>query len=63
MSPARWLVTALMLAALAGLIGWQQHRQRLVATCQSSGGIWDGPLGVCGPPLPSPILKRDLERS
>ncbi len=63
MSRVRWLTLGVMLVALAGLLVWQQHRERLVAACQTSGGIWDGRHGLCAPALPSPILKRDIERS
>ena len=63
MSRGRVLAIGVMLLVLAGLLAWQHHRQRLITSCQTSGGVWDGRLGLCGPALPSPILKRDLERS
>ena len=46
---------------LAGLLGWQWQRERLVQACVEKGGSWDG--GTCGPPRLRPILRRDLHRS
>lgn len=63
MSAARWIAGCLMLAGLIGLLVWQQQRERLLAACSAQGGVWNGRLGVCETPPPSPILRRDLERS
>jgi hypothetical protein len=52
----------LTLAALAGLIGWQVHRERLVTACLKDGRIWDGPHSLCREPV-RPILQRDYQRS
>lgn len=61
MSRGRIIISALLGAALLGLLGWQLHREHLVKACLSAGGAWDG--GNCGPPRLRPILRRDLERS
>jgi len=62
MSRWRLLLAALAAAALAGLLGWQVHRERLVRTCLDDGGVWDGPRSLCREPV-SPILQRDYQRS
>lgn len=63
MSRARWIVAATLLLALAALLVWQHQRERLVAGCVAQGGAWNGARNLCEPRLPSPILRRDLERS
>jgi hypothetical protein len=59
MSRGRLIVAGLALAALAGLIGWQVHRERLVRACLGDGGIWYGARSQCI----RPILQRDYQRS
>jgi hypothetical protein len=59
MSPARLLAAGLMLAVLAGLLGWQVHRERLVRACVEDGGLWHGARSECI----RPILQRDYQRS
>jgi hypothetical protein len=59
MSPARLLAAGLMLAVLAGLLGWQVHRERLVTACVEDGGLWHGARSECI----RPILQRDYQRS
>jgi hypothetical protein len=49
-------------AALAGLLGWQVQRERLVKACVDSGRVWDGPRSQCREPV-RPILQRDYHRS
>lgn len=61
MTPFRLTVVAGLSLLVAGLLGWQWHRQTLVRACVEQGGSWDG--GACGPPRIRPILRRDLERS
>ncbi len=62
MSWWRLLVVGLTAAALAGLLGWQAHRERLVRACLVDGGVWDGPRSLCRGPV-RPILQRDYQRS
>ncbi|MFZ1106396.1 MAG: hypothetical protein WAN86_26630 [Hyphomicrobiaceae bacterium] len=59
MSPARLIAAGLMLAVLAGLLGWQVHRERLVRACVEDGGLWHGARSECI----RPILQRDYQRS
>jgi hypothetical protein len=61
-SRQRLLVAALTALALAGLLGWQMHRDRLVKACFDVGGEWYGPRSQCKPPL-RPLLQRDYRRS
>jgi hypothetical protein len=60
----RWqlLLVGLTVAALAALLGWQAHRERLVRACVDDGGVWDGPRSLCREPV-RPILQRDYQRS
>ena len=64
-SPVRLLeaeeVAGMLGIALALLLGWQLHRERLVKACLDTGGAWDG--STCGPMRNRPILRRDLQRS
>ncbi len=62
MSRQRVIIAVLTVLALAGLLGWQVHRERLVRTCLDGGGDWYGPRSVCKGPL-RPILQRDYQRS
>ncbi|HEY7548106.1 MAG TPA: hypothetical protein VH913_01175 [Hyphomicrobiaceae bacterium] len=62
MSRGRLIVAGLTAAALAALIGWQVHRERLVKACLDGGGEWYGRRSICRPPL-HPILQRDFQRS
>jgi hypothetical protein len=61
---SRWRLVAVGLTAavLAGLLGWQAHREGLVKTCLADGGVWDGPRSLCREPV-RPILQRDYQRS
>lgn len=61
---SRWqlVLVGLTVAALAALLGWQVHRERLVKGCVTDGGIWDGPRSLCREPV-RPILQRDYQRS
>jgi len=61
MSRGRLITATLIGVALAILLGWQLHRERLVKACLSAGGAWTGT--ACGPPAVRPILRRDLQRS
>jgi hypothetical protein len=58
----RLLAVGLTAAALAGLFGWQVHRDRLVRACLGEGGVWDGPRSLCRQPV-RPILQLDYQRS
>jgi hypothetical protein len=58
----RLVIAVLTALALAGLMGWQLHRDRLVKACLDGGGDWYGPHSVCKAPL-RPILQRDYQRS
>jgi hypothetical protein len=58
----RLFVVGLTAAVLAGLFGWQVHRERLVRACLDDGGVWDGPRSLCRAPV-RPILQRDYRRS
>lgn len=62
MSRTRLIIAGLTAAALAGLIGWQAHREQLVRACIEGGGEWYGARTVCKEPL-RPILQRDYQRS
>ena len=58
----RLFVVGLTAAVLAGLFGWQVHRELLVRACLDDGGVWDGPRSLCRAPV-RPILQRDYRRS
>jgi hypothetical protein len=62
MKPTRLAIAGLTAAVLAGLLAWQMERERLVRTCVTAGGVWDGPNSLCRDPL-RPILQRDYHRS
>jgi hypothetical protein len=59
----RWAAVLMLAMLLAGLLYWQHQRERAVATCLESGGIWNGPRSICDPAPARPILQRDLHRS
>jgi hypothetical protein len=61
-SRRRLIIAALTVLALAGLLGWQAHRERLVKACLDGGGEWYGPHSLCRAPQ-RPILQRDYQRS
>jgi len=63
MSRPQLLVAGLTALVLAGLLGWQHHRERLVRACVDGGGVWYGTRSTCAPHPMRPILKRALERS
>ena len=62
MSRTQLIIVVFTAAMLAGLIGWQLRRERLVQACLDDGGVWDGPRSLCRPPL-RPILQRGYQRS
>jgi len=62
MTRQRLIIAALTVLALAGLLGWQFQRERLVKACVDGGGIWHGPRSACKTPV-RPILQRDYHRS
>jgi hypothetical protein len=62
MTRTQLLIVGLTVAALAGLVGWQVHRERLVTACLKDGRVWDGPRSLCREPV-RPILQRDYQRS
>lgn len=59
----RWLAAAVVLSALVGLLAWQWSRESRIEACVAGGGIWDGRQSRCLPAPPSPILRRNLERT
>lgn len=59
----RLIVAGAVALGLAGLLAWQWSRERQVAACQTSGGVWNGPKSRCEPKPGPIILRRDLERS
>ncbi|MCL4766318.1 MAG: hypothetical protein KJZ80_08805 [Hyphomicrobiaceae bacterium] len=61
MTRTRWAIVIGSLAVLLALLAWQLVRQRQMASCLASGGVWDGPNSRCVPA--SPILQRDIYRS
>ena len=62
MSRRRLLIAGLTVLALAGLVGWQLQRERLVKACLDGGGVWHGSHSACKAPA-RPILQRDYHRS
>jgi hypothetical protein len=62
MNRQRVIIAVLTLLVLAGLLGWQAHRERLVKACLDGGGLWYGPQSTCKAPI-RPILQRDYHRS
>ena len=62
MSNQRLIIAVLTLMVLAGLLGWQFQRERLVKACLDGGGLWYGPQSACKAPI-RPILQRDYHRS
>ena len=63
MTRLRWVFAVTLVAAVLLLVGWQMQRQREIARCDETGGIWDGANSRCLPKPPSPILQRDIYRS
>jgi hypothetical protein len=63
LSLGRWIFVGALLVVLVGLLAWQKHRERLMATCLSQGRTWNGPQSRCESPRIGPILRRSLERS
>lgn len=61
MTRVQVVIAAVMAVALAGLLGWQMQRERLVKACLETGGIWHGQQSACR--NLRPILQRDLQRS
>jgi hypothetical protein len=59
MTTARLFVAGVTLAVLAGLMGWQIQRERLIRACVDGGGLWHGARSECIRPL----LQRDYRRS
>ena len=62
MSRGRLVIAVLTVLVLAGLLGWQYQRERLVKACVDGGGVWHGPHSACKAPV-RPILQRDYHRS
>lgn len=62
MSMWRKLLAIVALVVLVALLAWQWRRERLVSACLQSGGVWDGRQSRCLQPLPSPLLRRGIER-
>jgi hypothetical protein len=58
----RWHMVTLAAVVLAGLFGWQFSRERKIAACTETGGIWNGARSVCEPGR-GPIIMRDLRRT
>ena len=58
----RWMIVAGLALVLAGLLGWQWSRERLIAECVEEGGVWNGAQSRCEEPAGRPILKRGIER-
>ncbi|MDX2155868.1 MAG: hypothetical protein SFW09_05080 [Hyphomicrobiaceae bacterium] len=63
MSRLRLIIALGLLVVLAVLVGWQHHRESLMAACHARGGFWNGPRSACEPPPYGPILKRAIDRS
>jgi hypothetical protein len=55
------VLAAVVAVGLAGLLGWQMQRERLVKACLDAGGVWHGQQSACR--NLRPILQRDLRRS
>ena len=58
----RWLVAGIALLLLLALLGWQFHRERLMAACHEQGGQWDGAASSCRFPDGRIIIRPDLQR-
>jgi hypothetical protein len=58
----RVIIVALSVVVM-GLLLWQHQREKAVATCVASGGLWNGPRSTCEPIRVRPILQRELQRS
>lgn len=63
MTRTRWAIVISAILILLALAGWQHIRQREVARCTESGGVWDGPNSRCVLQPAGPILQRDIYRS
>jgi hypothetical protein len=55
------IAAVVVVVGLAGLIGWQRHRDGLVTACHAAGNVWDGARSQCREAV-RPILQRDLRR-
>jgi len=62
MSMLRAQIALAMFALLILLLAFQEHRERLVASCVESGGVWDGQDGRCRLIPRNIYLERDLKR-
>jgi hypothetical protein len=56
-------IVSLTLVVLVGLVGWQWSRERKIADCVDSNGLWDGTRSICVPARSGPIIMRDLRRT
>lgn len=61
MSRSRWAAALLVAVALAGLLAWQQLRERRLIACLDAGGLWNG--SHCEPGPRRTILRRGIDRS
>ena len=61
MSRSRWMAALAVAAVLAGLLLWQQLRERRVVACLDAGGHWNG--SRCEPGPRRTILRRGIDRS
>ncbi len=63
MTRRRWAIVVGVIFAVLALVAWQQMRQREIARCIASGGVWDGANSRCVRDPSGPILQRDIYRS
>jgi hypothetical protein len=59
----RWRVVSLTMIVVAGLFAWQWSRDRKIADCIDTNGVWDGARSICVPARGGPIIMRDLRRT
>lgn len=58
----RYVVAAIALAALGGLLYWQHRRHAIVSDCVELGGRWDGAASVCKMPDNRILSRPDFDR-
>ncbi len=59
----RFVLATVTILALAALLVWQSNRERQVARCIATGGVWEGQISRCAPPPPGILIERELKRT
>jgi hypothetical protein len=63
MQPWRIALAVAAVVAVAALTGWRLHRERLIARCHDTGGVWIGAQSRCASDPNRMTIRRELYRS